>query len=502
MAALILPSRRVVQPQGPVEIDRGSPLTAGIQFAYIPAFSRFSSVNNAGFQGGSAVFGAATTGQGIAYPTPPVFLGSLSQSTILAVGSTRAVTGGGVGQIGSGGDAIFSERGSSGSDIYKIGLVAVDTLSAEFVYRNDAGNLLQQRVQCVGLNDGRKIAISATKNGTTHRVGINGVFSSGTIGNASTAFTNATLTRQIGADLADTAAAWNGYVDVVAGWDRALSVAEINALTDNPWQLFRPIQRRIWVPVAGGGGISQTVAFTLEDVSASVSQNLSHAQSLTGTLDDVTVSISQTVQHSQALSATLDDIAFAASQTLGNATNQTLAITLDGVTVAAAQTLSHSQSLDAALDGVTVSASQTLSHSQALAATLDGITVAINQSAAPSSKEQSLAVVLDGIQVAIAQEGPASLIDTHDGFWAKEWARIRAREKRKYQEEIQERVEEIQDEIAEVEQQIVEVKQAPKPKKATPARDFYAEQARIVEHLIARRNQLIDEEDEELLLLL
>lgn len=207
-----------------------------------------------------------------------------------------------------------------------------------------------------------------------------------------------------------------------------------------------------------GGGASQTVAFTLEDVSAAVSQNLSHAQSLTGTLDDVTVSISQTVQHSQAL--------------------------------------------DAALDGVTVAASQTLSHSQALAATLDGITVAISQSAAPSSKEQSLAVVLDGIQVAIAQEGPANLIDTHDGFWAKEWARIRAREKRKHNEEIQERVEEIQDEIAEVEQQIVEVKQAPKPKKSTPVRNFYAEQARIVEHLIARRNQLIDEEDEELLLLL
>lgn len=270
MAALILPSRRVVQPQGPVEIDRGSPLTAGIQFAYIPAFSRFSSVNNAGFQGGSAVFGAATTGQGIAYPTPPVFLGSLSQSTILGVGSTRAVTGAEVGQISSGGDAIFSERGSSGSDIYKIGLVAVDTLSAEFVYRNDAGNLLQQRVKCVGLNDGRKIAISATKNGTTHRVGINGVFSSGTIGNASTAFTNATLTRQIGADLGDTAAAWNGYVDVVAGWDRALSVAEINALTDNPWQIFRPIQRRIWVPVAGGGPVTHAATGALVGAGSTV----------------------------------------------------------------------------------------------------------------------------------------------------------------------------------------------------------------------------------------
>lgn len=110
--------------------------------------------------------------------------------------------------------------------------------------------------------------------------------------------------------------------------------------------------------------------------------------------------------------------------------------------------------------------------------------------------------VLTGSPAGLTYTDGGVLIDTHDGFWAKEWARIRAREKRKYQAEVQERVEEIQDEIAEVEQQIAEVKQVAKPKKATPARDFYAEQARIVEHLIARRNQLIDEEDEELLLLL
>lgn len=94
------------------------------------------------------------------------------------------------------------------------------------------------------------------------------------------------------------------------------------------------------------------------------------------------------------------------------------------------------------------------------------------------------------------------LIDTHDGFWAKEWQRIRVREKRKYQEEIDERIEVIADEIEEVQAQIVQVKQAAKPKQFTSGRDFYAEQARIVQHLIARRNQLIEEEDEELLLLL
>lgn len=177
----------------------------------------------------------------------------------------------------------------------------------------------------------------------------------------------------------------------------------------------------------GGGGATQTVAFTLEDIAAAVSQNLSHTQSLTGTLDDVTVSISQTAQHSQALSATLDDVTVAISQTVGNATNQTLAITLDGVTVTAAQTLSHSQALAAALDGVTVAASHTLSHSQALAATLEGITVAINQSAAPSQKDQSLAVTLDDIEFDAVQIGALPAVggmgfvftDTPSALWWK-----------------------------------------------------------------------------------
>lgn len=101
----------------------------------------------------------------------------------------------------------------------------------------------------------------------------------------------------------------------------------------------------------------------------------------------------------------------------------------------------------------------------------------------------------------VSTEPPAVLTDTHDGFWAKEWKRIRAREKRKYKEEIEERIEVIADEIEEVQAQIVQVKQA-SVVKFTPARNFYAEQERIVQHLIARRNQLIEEEDEELLLLL
>lgn len=443
------------QPQGPVEVDRGAQLARGLTNILRPDFGLFVSdqitntftpvTNNTGMSESTTLAGKGIRRVGDAVNTGyiqfPVSDSPSGDRTYLVVHVPDAA---------SGNQALLDDDGSPRRFQFRL-----NGSSVEFIWFNTGGSAFTASVaNSVAVN---RLNVSiAVKRGANAWVANNGVISNETA-ITGTPQTGVTLIREFNRKQS-TYSPYVGSHQLVAIWDRALSVSEIATLSANPWQLFRPIQRRIWVPVAGGGGISQTVAFTLEDVSAAVSQNLSHAQSLTGMLDDVAVSISQTAQHSQAL--------------------------------------------DATLDGVTFAASQTLSHSQALAATLDGVTVEINQSAAPSSKDQSLAVVLDGIQVAIAQEGPANLIDTHDGFWAKEWARIRAREKRKYQEEIQERVEEIQDEIAEVEQQIAEVKQAPKPKKATPARDFYAEQARIVEHLIARRNQLIDEEDEELLLLL
>lgn len=43
-------------------------------------------------------------------------------------------------------------------------------------------------------------------------------------------------------------------------WDRELSGAELRSLTDNPWQLFAPLQRRIYVgPSAGGTNQTVTV---------------------------------------------------------------------------------------------------------------------------------------------------------------------------------------------------------------------------------------------------
>lgn len=205
-----------------------------------------------------------------------------------------------------------------------------------------------------------------------------------------------------------------------------------------------------WAVWESASGASQSIAFTLEDVTASfaqtathpqslaatldgiavsIAQTLSHSQALAATLDDVSASIAQTAQHPQSLAITLDDVDATINQTIAGGNSQAIDFTLDGVTAAIAQTNTHPQSLVATLDGVTVAVAQTAQHPQALAVTLDGVSVAISQgsqhaqalaatldgvsvdiqqSVSPANKDQSLAITLDGILVSIDQIGPAA----------------------------------------------------------------------------------------------
>lgn len=66
---------------------------------------------------------------------------------------------------------------------------------------------------------------------------------------------------------------------LVVVWDRMLSEAEAKTVSANPWQLFRPIQRRIWVEVGGGGATNYTLtadvgAYTLTGEAATTSRGV------------------------------------------------------------------------------------------------------------------------------------------------------------------------------------------------------------------------------------
>ena len=51
---------------------------------------------------------------------------------------------------------------------------------------------------------------------------------------------------------------WNGDIYLGLVWNRALSDSEIKSISNNPWQIFAPVSRQIWVPVSGGGLVTAT----------------------------------------------------------------------------------------------------------------------------------------------------------------------------------------------------------------------------------------------------
>lgn len=151
---------------------------------------------------------------------------------------------------------------------------------------------------------------------------------------------------------------------------------------------------------SGGGGASQSIELTLDDIAAAFAQVLQHPQSLAISLDGVSVVVAQTLQHSQSLTAALDGVAFNAAQVARHP--QALAITLDGVDVAVGQTIGagNSQAIDFTLDGIAAAVAQVLTHQQSLAATLDGVSASIAQ---VDRHPQVIAVTLDDVAVSVSQ---------------------------------------------------------------------------------------------------
>ena len=75
----------------------------------------------------------------------------------------------------------------------------------------------------------------------------------------------------------------DGAIQFVRLWDRVLSNDEILALYANPWQIFAPQKRNIWVGVAGGGAVNadHTLAFGyLENISNSAAAPFDYASVL------------------------------------------------------------------------------------------------------------------------------------------------------------------------------------------------------------------------------
>lgn len=243
---LLVRKSRNRQPQRAVGIDWGNPITQGMLFCYLPGLREdLTKRTSAGSFGasvtsarGASMICAGTSGFGgliVANGTGPL-LGPLQTSTVFAIASTTLAA-----------KTLYCERSST--DIYK--LMSGPTNGANFVYRNDAGTILQQQVTNAAAIDGKPHSWACVKDGTTHSVYSDDLTSSGTFGSGSSAFTEASIYRILGMD-PNSGEYWNGVQDLVVGWGRALSAAELALLRANPYQIFAP--QSIPFPESAGGG--------------------------------------------------------------------------------------------------------------------------------------------------------------------------------------------------------------------------------------------------------
>lgn len=413
MAALILPSRRVVQPQQGYTLNQTAVKETGTFFLTFPdktlrdAVSGLTLANPGGIsfgeKGQTATFNGSQQGN-LLLPIPNGHTNLIVAARIRATAAQAGTPGAAFGVYQSTAQGGFGVGFDTSN---RVGLALLTTTGA-YLSTYSAG--VQQRwytvyAQISGVGNGIGVVYVDGRPATTGQ---------GVAYNGSPATPNEIA---IGAQHRS-----SGYLRQFRGdieWASLMYVPgeTWQSLTDDvalrlyesgyPYNLITPTQRRIIVDLgAGGGGASQSVAFTLDGIAFAGTQTAGRTQSLAASLDGVSVTAAQTLQHSQSLAAGLDGVTFAASQQVAGAAGQTLAITLDDVAFNASQTLGHAQAVTALLDGISFAAAQTVAQTQ---------------------KAQSLAVTLDDVSVDVVQVGadPVSggsgfvLIDAPSKLWWK-----------------------------------------------------------------------------------
>jgi len=262
--ALILPSRatRIAQPQGPVEVDRGNPLAAGIVLdsrgdlffrdgaaGRTPTQSVGSLSRSATSLGFAATFSSAVTSFG----DVELFTGAKATWQIIEMPNSVAAVNGIINKRSS----ALSQHSYSIGYNYNAAEFTVDVGSSAGTavgvsYRFSRTTLKESGNNLIVSIDGSAGAggkVRVHRNGTPlvlDRIGAGADV-------AFTTFPDTTAPLEIGR-VNNGELYYAGKILLVRAWNRGLSDGEIKALSENPWQIFRPIQRRIIVDLGAGGG--------------------------------------------------------------------------------------------------------------------------------------------------------------------------------------------------------------------------------------------------------
>ena len=424
--ALLRPSVWTQQPQQACKIDWSNPITQGLAIAVMPN---------------------ANGARELTLSTPSAKVGSSSNS----VGSR------GVASIGSGGANYFTFTDYDKYDLVgPITVIAVvdgisgvvsggylskgpiDTANTPFFFGRSGSIISLSRG---GASDYQRFnttnVVTAPDAPCVFGVTQNGVLGSGATCNYY--LNGVTPGSSAGGGMGNTVAAANALPVRFAGtnekvylalaFNRVLSGAEIKSLSDNPWQIFKPIPRRIFAPVSASGGA--TITTNLGTATASgLTATLTQASTLIATQGTATASgLSATLAQAFTLQANRGTatasgaqatIAQAAtiSANLGTATASGFAADVQSagnVTISANIGIATASGRQANIgDSVTVSASRGTATAAGYTAALEiAFTLAANRGTAQATGKTATIYASDVISASMGQgiaSGYAALI--------------------------------------------------------------------------------------------
>ena len=251
-------AKRYSQPQGNARIDWGNPITKGLVGAYLP--QGINAVTNAAavsitapktatkqgsgllFAGGTEVAKYDSYQPGIPFTAVTLLVPNFSSSS-----ATR--------------QGVWVYQATSGSAQNRLRLIWLDATNG-FYLDIDGGFAYKCKPTFAA---GDAIALAYTRAGVTssNQFYVNGVAATTTqvVDTSNTGLPSPAAPLWLGDDVEFASGKrLNGTIALHLHFSRVLTGAEIKSLSENPWQIFAPAARSIWVPVAAGGDSTITQA--------------------------------------------------------------------------------------------------------------------------------------------------------------------------------------------------------------------------------------------------
>lgn len=391
MAHIILPHRWTSQPKYPVGIDWGNPLTNGLVFAHnhaqgvVDAVKGVSGTIGAGYGLEASMYGLGgnkTTTAGITHTRRfSAYSDNVSLLSVFAVTSlfNNTSTAYYLRPTTVSGSGIRHAPFTGGATIEAIAYAYPDYTTSNTLSTTISANNHYALVQTFARN-------------SSHALYSNGELAASSAGfNYAYSFNSATIAQC-------TSDTRSGIQLLSAIWLRTLTRGEVIAISRNPWQIFKPLQRRIWVPVSAGG-VSGTLSITLDNLTSSISGTTtivgtmgvslaSHTSSIQGSptnvgtievlLADNTSSIQGSPVNVGSIAVALEVHTPSISGTVGGGVEGTLSPTLDNNTSSIQGSPVISGTMNTSLQDVSSSMQGTTTIVGTLAVTLDNFVSNIN----------------------------------------------------------------------------------------------------------------------------